>query len=562
MALYRVLVADDSAFMRKIISDMINADKQFEIVATASNGRQAVDAAVLMKPDVIMMDLEMPEMNGLEALVQVMRKRPTPTVMMSSTSDDGTRMTIKALQFGAFDFIRKPAGITSPDIKTVGDQMLEKLRIAVESNVAASVDSPVVSDEATAQTMDAGTTEEQSVAEEPARKRLTAEWQEWQAAMAAQMQSDQAEIIVEKSAQAEQLPLKQEAQAEPVQEERAVPTPPKQTELPPQPSVSKAADREKAQPAPKRAPEIEKPRGAAEQPLERKPAAPAPAAAVPSRPEPRKAAEPPKTSASTPAAGVVKPEPKSVARNAAELKGGVAKPEAKPDVKPEVKTVAASTGKPMPIAADLMDEPITPRVKKPSAKQTNFRHLVAIGTSTGGPRALHEVITALPENLPAPVLVVQHMPPKFTHSLAQRLDSFSALQVTEAVNGERIYAGVVYIAPGGQHMELAKDSQGYYIRLTEQPPRGGHRPSVDVMFESCVPFTELQRHSVIMTGMGSDGAKGMKTLMENGGKTAIAESEETCVVYGMPRSAVENGAAKTVVPLGRIAGAIVDAVMR
>ena len=103
-------------------------------------------------------------------------------------------------------------------------------------------------------------------------------------------------------------------------------------------------------------------------------------------------------------------------------------------------------------------------------------------------------------------------------------------------------------------MELAKDSLGYYIRLTEEPPRGGHRPSVDVMFESCAAFTELRRHAVIMTGMGSDGVKGMKALNESGGESAIAEAEESCVVYGMPRSAVEAGVAKSIVPLKQIAG--------
>ncbi|MFB9329718.1 chemotaxis protein CheB [Paenibacillus aurantiacus] len=558
MALYRVLVADDSAFMRKIISDMINADKQFEIVATASNGRQAVDATVLMEPDVIMMDLEMPEMNGLEALVQVMSKRPTPTVMMSSTSDDGTRMTIKALQFGAFDFIRKPAGPTSPDIKTVGDQMLEKLRIAVESNVSASIAPTEVDEDAPEEALAA---EIPRAAVEPARKRQTAEWQEWQAAMAAQMQSGQAEIIEDRPALDEFTAKEQPVHPVTVQEEQAEP---QKQQLPKQPVVPavKPAAREIKAPVPQKAVEPEKQRSAVVQPPERKQASSQPAAAVSPKPEPKKNAEPPRPAVNTPAAAVAKPDPKPAAKSAEELRGAAARTEARPEAKPEVKPAAASASKPLPIAADLMDEPITPRVKKQTAKQTNFRHLVAIGTSTGGPRALHEVITALPENLPAPVLVVQHMPPKFTHSLAQRLDSFSALQVTEAVNGERVYAGVVYIAPGGLHMELAKDGQGYYIRLTEQPPRGGHRPSVDVMFESCAPFTELQRHSVIMTGMGSDGAKGMKTLMESGGKTAIAESAETCVVYGMPRSAVENGAAKTVVPLGRIAGAIVDAVMR
>ncbi|MBW7459468.1 chemotaxis protein CheB, partial [Paenibacillus sepulcri] len=177
-------------------------------------------------------------------------------------------------------------------------------------------------------------------------------------------------------------------------------------------------------------------------------------------------------------------------------------------------------------------------------------------------RALHEVISALPGDLPAPVLVVQHMPPKFTRSLAQRLDTFSSVHVREAEQDERVYAGVVYIAPGGYHMKLAKDAGGYFIKLTEEPPQGGHRPSVDVMFESCAAFPELKRHAVIMTGMGSDGMKGMRALNASGGESAIAEAEETCVVYGMPRSAVEAGVAKSIVPLRQIAPALIVAVRR
>jgi two-component system chemotaxis response regulator CheB len=186
--------------------------------------------------------------------------------------------------------------------------------------------------------------------------------------------------------------------------------------------------------------------------------------------------------------------------------------------------------------------------------------VVAIGTSTGGPRALHEVVCSLPHDFPAPVLVVQHMPPKFTRSLAQRLDSFSPLTVVEAEQGMKVQAGFVYVAPGGLHMELAKQDGGYAIRLGEQPQRNGHRPSVDVMFESLAPFRELNIHAVIMTGMGSDGARGMKLLAEQGAASLIAEAEETCIVYGMPRSAVEGGFVKDVLPLGQISSELVKAI--
>jgi two-component system chemotaxis response regulator CheB len=190
--------------------------------------------------------------------------------------------------------------------------------------------------------------------------------------------------------------------------------------------------------------------------------------------------------------------------------------------------------------------------------RTTFEHLVAIGTSTGGPRALHEVLTGIPADFPAPILIVQHMPPKFTNSLAQRLDSFAQIRVCEAEDGEIVRSGTAYIAPGGRHLTLVKaPSAEYRIVLTDEEPRSGHRPSVDRLFESLIGYRELKRHAVLMTGMGSDGAKGMRALLDDGAETTIAEAEETCIVYGMPRTAVELGAAKLVVPLKQIAGALV-----
>ncbi|BBH20854.1 chemotaxis response regulator protein-glutamate methylesterase [Paenibacillus baekrokdamisoli] len=424
MNAHRVLVVDDSAFMRKIICDLIAADSQFEIVATAKNGREAIEAVVEWKPDVITMDLEMPVMNGLEALGRIMNIKPTPIIMLSSISDDGTRETIKALQNGAFDFIRKPSGPLSPDIISVGEQLLEKLRIAVLTKRNSQLFKPQ---------------------EKPSVKQVHQ--------------------------------VKQELLLKPLKTLKVDHS-----------GIDKIKD-------------------------------------IPS--------------------AINKPDP---------LRG-------KHLV--EDKPVSNKPSNPYPVFEPLnKQEPEGLRTKEKLKQVSNFQHLITIGTSTGGPRALHEVITSLPASLPAPVLVVQHMPPKFTKSLAQRLDAFSSVHVTEAVNGERVYAGMVYIAPGGHHLELAKDSLGYYIRLTEEPPCSGHRPSVDVMFESCTPFTELRRHAVIMTGMGSDGVKGMKALNESGAESAIAEAEESCVVYGMPRSAVEAGAAKSVVPLRQIASVLVKAVMK
>jgi two-component system chemotaxis response regulator CheB len=153
------------------------------------------------------------------------------------------------------------------------------------------------------------------------------------------------------------------------------------------------------------------------------------------------------------------------------------------------------------------------------------------------------------------------MPPKFTNSLAQRLDSFCSIHVREAKDGEVVETATAYIAPGGRQMSLSKDTGGKYrIKLSDEGPRSGHMPSVDFMFESLIGQRQLKRHAVLMTGMGSDGAKGMLALRQDGAQTTIAEAEQTCVVYGMPRSAVELGAATHQLPLQGIAPALVQEV--
>ncbi|MFC4775375.1 chemotaxis response regulator protein-glutamate methylesterase [Paenibacillus sp. GCM10023252] len=419
---YRILVVDDSAFMRKIFSDLIVRDANFIVVATASNGLEAIAAVREHKPDAITMDLEMPKMNGLDALQYIMKQAPTPIIMLSGISEENTRETIKALQYGAFDFIRKPMSAVSPDIHQVGELLLDKLRIAVHKRTV-----------------------------QPLRQSL--------------------------------LPSAAE----------------RYDTLPP--SLLSEPERKTA-----------------ELPVTKK--AHKPLAAVPkseSKPKRESAADPVKEAATAYTSS------KTIGEAASSAK------------QPNVSQGAARSSAP-------------------------FKHIIAIGTSTGGPRALHEVITALPKTLSAPVLIVQHMPPKFTRSLAQRLDSFSELRVVEAQPNDRVEAGTVYIAPGGYHMILSKDQAGYYISLSNDSPRSGHRPSVDVMFESLMSYPELKLHTVIMTGMGSDGTKGLQKLKEHREVSAIAEAEESCIVYGMPRSAIEAGLASTVLPLSEIASFLTQSV--
>ncbi|MGF9711568.1 protein-glutamate methylesterase/protein-glutamine glutaminase [Paenibacillus naphthalenovorans] len=353
---YDVLVVDDSVFMRKIISDFIGEDPELRVVGTARNGREAIEMVKKLNPNAVTMDIEMPEMNGLDALRTIMREHPVPVIMLSSLTQAGAMETIRALDLGAFDFVGKPSGSISLDLYKVKQNLLEKLRVAVRTKVK-GVHAPI-------------------------------------------------------------------------------------------------------------------------------------------------------------------------------------RPVSSQTVKPAVKTEKRSVAQPAPL-----------------------EHLVAIGTSTGGPRALHQVLSQIPDGFRAPVLIVQHMPPNFTKSLAQRLDSDSYLRVVEAEPGMVLESATAYVAPGGYHMMVARNgANSYKIHLSKEDPRNGHRPSVDVLFESLLPLKELKRHIVIMTGMGSDGAKGMLALKQSGAITTIAEAEQTCVVYGMPRAAVELGCVTDVLPLQQIAARLMQAV--
>ena len=188
------------------------------------------------------------------------------------------------------------------------------------------------------------------------------------------------------------------------------------------------------------------------------------------------------------------------------------------------------------------------------------RRLVVIGSSTGGPQALQTVITGLPEHFPCPVVVVQHMPAGFTNALALRLNNVSRVAVREAEHGDVLRSGCVYIAPGNQHIRIRQEADVRRIILSNEPPVGNHRPAVNVMYDS-VAHLGNDVVAVILTGMGCDGREGMRRIKQNGGY-CIAQDEETCVVYGMPKSVVDAGLADEICPLPKIAEAIEAAVRR
>jgi len=187
--------------------------------------------------------------------------------------------------------------------------------------------------------------------------------------------------------------------------------------------------------------------------------------------------------------------------------------------------------------------------------------VVALGISTGGPKALSQMLPKLPKGLPVPVLLVQHMPPVFTRSLAEDLDARCELRVCEAADGQPVRPGCVYIAPGGQQMMVERREGGVAVRITSDPPENSCRPSVDYLFRSVAEVWGGRAVGVIMTGMGSDGAKGCRLLKQRGA-AIVAQDQATCVVFGMPREIVEGGVADVVAPLDRIAAEITALVGR
>ncbi|TWH48617.1 chemotaxis response regulator protein-glutamate methylesterase [Sporomusa sp. KB1] len=346
----KVLVVDDSVFMRKLLGDLFSNEADFTVIETARNGKDAIDKAKRLKPDLITLDVEMPIVDGLKALEIIMSECPTPVVMISSLTKAGAIATLRALELGAVDFVAKTAGPIS-NIADVRDEILAKCRAAVRANVS--------------QLTNTQTTNRM----------------------------------------------------------------------------------------------------------------------------------------------------------------------------PTTKQVYSSPGV-------LTEE-----------------RIIAIGTSTGGPRALQEVITKIPGNIPCGIVIVQHMPPGFTKSLAERLNSLSAVTVKEAEHNDVVCPGLVLIAPGDYHMLLEKEGGKVVVKLSQNPPIGGHRPAVDPLLESVARIFGSKAIGVILTGMGHDGTKGIQAIKRQNGQT-IAEDQSTAVVFGMPKSAIEAGVVDRVAPITGITAEILRALAK
>jgi two-component system chemotaxis response regulator CheB len=340
----KVLVVDDSALMRKIISDMINSEQDMIVIDIARNGEEMLEKALKHNPDIITLDVEMPIMDGISALREMKRRQINiKTIMLSSVSQSSTSLTMECLEAGAFDFIPKPSGAISLDINKVKDELLIKIRTAFNKEID------------TYEKIDTH--------------------------------------LVQKS-------------------------------------------------------------------------------------------------------------------------------------NPYVKAVHEKI------------------------------EAVVIGASTGGPKALYNIITALPEKIGVPIFIVQHMPAGFTKAFADRLNSNSKIKVLEASEAAFIEKDVVYIAPGGYHMEVLNQNR---IHLNTEPPIWGVRPAVDKLFNSASKVYGPHLLSVVLTGMGKDGAQGTIEVKRNGGVT-ISEDKSTCTIYGMPKATFETGMVDLVVPLDEVASQIIKIV--
>jgi two-component system, chemotaxis family, protein-glutamate methylesterase/glutaminase len=210
----------------------------------------------------------------------------------------------------------------------------------------------------------------------------------------------------------------------------------------------------------------------------------------------------------------------------------------------------------VPPATKLTADAILPPAPEGRAMAQTTERVVAIGTSTGGTQALEEVLTALPRVTPG-IVIVQHMPEKFTAAFAARLDSICRIAVHEAKNNDRVVPGRALIAPGGKHMLLRRNGAQYFVEVVDGPLVNRHRPSVDVLFRSAAKSAGANALGVIMTGMGDDGAAGLLE-MRNAGARTVAQDEESCVVFGMPKEAIKKGAVQKTIPLSAIGGEILQ----
>ncbi|QCS43095.1 chemotaxis-specific protein-glutamate methyltransferase CheB [Natrinema versiforme] len=394
----RVLVVDDSKFMRTVIGNALEA-ADYD-VETAADGSQAVETVDAFDPDVVTMDVEMPEMGGIDAVERIMTSNPTAILMLSVHTERGTEATLDALERGAVDFLHKPDGSDSRNIAHLTDDVVAKVDELAEADVSSVALARAAATAHATRTGRAGS---------PARETATRN---------------------------------------------------------------------------------------------------------------------------------------AVAGGGSDARLSPDRGTAAPNASPGIGTGSESDEETAPVAVE------GERADAPT---------VVIGASTGGPKIVERLFERLPADLEAKVLVVQHMPPGFTERFAERLDSHSAYDVSEAADRDRIRPGEAAIAPGNAHLEVASNvGSALRLRLDDGDRVHGVRPAIDVTMESAAERVADGLCGVVLTGMGRDGAAGIEAIKAAGGHT-IAQDEATSPVFGIPCQAIETGCVETVAPADGIVGAIVDA---
>ncbi len=476
----RVVVADDSAMMRQIVSSSLSK-AGVKIVGSAANGDEALAVCEREHPDALMLDLSMPGLDGLGVLHALQQPgRPTmPVIVVSAFSPTQGARAVDALAAGAFDLVAKPA--IGVDLDMFAAKLVEKVNLAIASTTHEAL-AP-----ANGASQPEGSTPREAAA--PAND-------------TSQRESSTAHETAARPAQ----PAKQFGFRKPAQPRKPF-------------GFSKPAQASKPAPESTPAPDS-KPA------LDSKPS-PASKPAPESKPTPGS-----KLTADSKSAPASRPGPGS---------------KAAPLSKPLVVTKPASSAPAIaPAGAGVA------RTVKRRRSPSGVRKVVLIATSTGGPRALAELMPKLPSPLGMGTLIVQHMPPGFTASLAARLDQSSRLQVREAKGGEALDPRVALIAPGGRHLRINTNG---ITTLSDEPEIGGLRPRADLMIEDAADRFADRTVLVVLTGMGNDGLKGAHAIRRRGGRI-FSQTRETCTVYGMPRAVAEANLSDEVLSLDELAEAI------
>ena len=487
MKTLKVLVVDDSALMRKMISDILNEDAHIEVIDAAHNGKDALIKVEKYRPDVITMDVEMPVMNGIEAVKEIMKSHPTPIIMVSALTRKGADITMDALHYGAIDFVYKPSGSISTDIKTVGDQIIQKVKSAGGANIISPHETtPLHSIES----ISSGSTTSNI-----GKKIHT--------------------LLVDDS------PFFIKTTQDILNEHPDIKI------------VGIAANGMEA---------VEKYNDL--------------------HPD------------------VVLMDLDMPVMSGLEATYKILKQSFVPIVLFSSKTdhdmkdvkLALEVG-----AVDFLAKPannmsmrsisklLVQKIRDANKQKKNITQtghytnindgILLIGSSTGGPQTLSKIFPHFPSDIPTGILLVQHMPPIFTKSLAERLDKISQITVKEAQEGDEIKPGLALIAPGGYHMTVQEKTESgrkkRYVSLNQQDRIHGVRPAVDVTFTTAAKIYGKGTVGVILTGMGQDGANSMGLIKAKGGYT-IAQDEKTSIIFGMPQAAIKLGVVDSVLPIEQI----------